>query len=133
MTFPDSARPTRKMRRLYRRLSKRFGGEPEDLWVFDPADEDDPPPYLTLKHVMVWPADGDCDVTGFQTLGMSEAKMNGADYFAELHLAVRAPLEKAGRERLARYLANVAAYPFANDLKLDWWELIPNSGRIPTF
>jgi hypothetical protein len=133
MDIPESARPTPKMIRLYHLFSHRYGEEPEDLWVYDPAEKDDPPPSLTLTNVMVWPADGDCDVTGFQTLGMSEMRMPGAGYFAELHMAIRAPLEKAGRERVARYLSNVAAYPFANGLTLDWWELIPNAGRLPGF
>jgi hypothetical protein len=133
MDFPDSARPTARMIRLYHFFSNRYGSEPEDLWIFDPAEEDNPPAYLTLKHVMVWPADEDCDVTGFQTLGMSDRRMTGAGYDAELHMAIRAPLEKAGRERLARFLCNVATYPFHYQRKLDWWEVISHPGLIPSF
>ena len=70
--YPDSARPTPKMARLYNWLRDRFG-EPKDLWVYDPAEYDDPPPHLTLKHVMAWPADRDCDVTSFHTLGHTPA------------------------------------------------------------
>ncbi len=131
--FPDSARPTPRMARLYRRLCGRYGEEPKDLWVYDPAEYDDPPPHLTLKHVMVWPAGRGCDVTSFQTLGMSDRPMPGADYSAELHMGVRARLRKAERERVARWLTNVAEYPFHHGRTLDWWHVMSNPGAIPHF
>jgi hypothetical protein len=127
-------RPTPKMIRLYHELSRRLGGEPKDLWVYDPAAL--PQPHsekLRLHNVMVWPADRRCDVTSFNTLGMSDRRMKGADYFAELHLGVRARLKKKDREAVARFLVNVAEYPFHNDLKLDWWEVVSRPGTIPFF
>jgi hypothetical protein len=127
------SRPTPKMVRLYHELSRRLGGEPEDLWVFDPADLADPSPRLRLTHVMAWPADDDCDVTSFNTLGMSDRRMTGADYFAELHFGWRSRLGKDERLRVARFLANVAQYPFDHDLKLDWWEVIKRPGSILPF
>jgi hypothetical protein len=126
-------RPTPKMIALYHFLSRELGGEPEDLWVFDPAEFDDPPPSLRLTNVAVWPADQNCDVTSFHTLGMSERLMKGADYFAELHWAIRASLTKDERLRVAQRLADLAAYPFEHDLKLDWWEVIRQAGPIPQF
>jgi hypothetical protein len=127
----DSARPTPKMIRLYHQLVAGLG-EPEDLWVFDPTELPQPN-KLRLTHVPVWPADESRDVTLFNTLGMSERRMQGADYFTELHFAVRSALDKDQRLQVARFLADVAEYPFQNNLKLDWWELI-NPGRpIPAF
>ena len=59
--------------------------------------------------------------------------MRGAKYFTELHLGCRVRLKKQDRERMARYLANIAEYPFTNDLKLNWWEVITKPGNVPFF
>jgi tetratricopeptide (TPR) repeat protein len=129
-----SPRPSAKMKRLYHRFSELCGGEPEDLWVFDPLDfVEAPPPFLGLTHVMAWPADKDCDVTSFLSLGMSERRMIGADYFCEVQFAIRAPLTKQQRLEVARRVADTCAYPFQYDRKLDWWEVIRNPGRLPGF
>jgi hypothetical protein len=130
----QSFRPSTKMKRLYYRFSELCGGEPEDLWVFDPLDFEDPaPPYLGVTHVMAWPADRNCDVTSFLSLGMSDRRMVGADYFCEVHFAIRAPLTKQERLKVARRVADICAYPFQHDRKLDWWELIRDPGRLPGF
>jgi hypothetical protein len=42
-------------------------------------------------------------------------------------------LSRNDRHRLAVFLANLAAYPFTNDLKLDWWESLRSPGAIPAF
>jgi hypothetical protein len=129
-----STAPSEKMKRLYHRFSELCGGEPNDLWVFDPLDFEEPPPqYIGLKHVMAWPADKECDVTAFQSLGMSDRQMKGADYFAEVHWAIRARLKKPQRLEVARRVADVCTYPFQFDRKLDWWEVIRDPGRMPGF
>ncbi len=129
-----SSRPSAKMKRLYHRFSELCGGEPEDLWVFDPLDFKEPAPsFLSLIHVMAWPADKDCDVTSFLSLGMSDRRMVGADYFCEVHFAIRASLTQQQRLEVARRIADICAYPFQYDRKLDWWELINNPGRWPGF
>jgi hypothetical protein len=124
------------MVRLYHALSELLGGEPADLWVYEPGASD-PVPGSThrpgLKHVMVWPADDEVDVCTFNTLGMSEEPIPGADYRAELHMGVRRFLREPQRERLARFLANVAEYPFHHTRTLDWWHVIANPGEIPQF
>jgi Flp pilus assembly protein TadD len=127
-------RPSPKMQRLYRRFSELCGSEPEDLWVFDPLDFDrPPPPYLGITHVMAWPADAGCDVTSFLSLGMSDRRMLGADYFSEIHFAIRSPLTKEQRLEVARRIADLCAYPFQHNRKLDWWELIRDPGKLPGF
>jgi hypothetical protein len=117
------------MARLYGQLAGMLG-EPEDLWVYDPLDAPQPNDLL-LVHVAVWPAQGPDDVNEFNTLGMSEQRMTGADHFVELHLSRRGPLAREQREEIARYLANLVMYPFVNNLRLGPWEVIPNAGRIP--
>src|SRR5262249_54537875 len=115
------------------------------VWVFDPTELPQPN-NLRLIHVPAWPAPlrpttcrqaagrrGARDVTLFNTLGMSERRMPGADYFTELHFAVRAPLDKEQRLAVGGFLANLAESPFENRLKLDWWEVINNPGHIPGF
>jgi hypothetical protein len=121
------------MIRLYHAFTAQFEAEPEDMWVFDPAEYNDPHPALPLTHVGAWPADEKCGITTFQTFGMSQKKMKGADYFAELHMAIRDSLPAEQRELVARYLANLVAYPFVNERKMDWWEIITNAGTIPYF
>jgi tetratricopeptide (TPR) repeat protein len=129
-----STRPSAKMIRLYHRFSELCGGEPEDLWVFDPLEFEKPaPPFLGLTHVMAWPADKDCDVTSFLSLGMSDRRMVGADYCCEVQFAIRAPLTEQQRLEVARRVADVCAYPFQFDRKLDWWEVILDPGRLPGF
>jgi len=124
-------RPTEKMKRLYHQLVDRWG-EPTDLFVFD-AREIEHPLCLPLLFVPTWVADEQCDVTAFNTLGMSNLRMKGADYFTELHFAYRGCLSERRRLSVARKLADVAEYPFENTLKLDWWEIIPKTGEIPAF
>jgi hypothetical protein len=125
------ARPTPKMIRLYHQFVRRWG-EPTDLIVFD-ARENEHPVKLPLLLVPVWAADRRCEVTALNTLGMSDRRMRRVRYFAELHLAYRGRLRKPQRLNLARFLADVAEYPFENNVKLDWWEVILNPGRIPEF
>lgn len=137
MPGPDNpARPTPRMVRLYHRFVELVGaGEPPDLWVYEPHLWRNPTdrPAPTLKHVMVWPADDETDVCTFQTLGMSDRLMPGADYAAELHMGVREYLRKPDRERVARFLANVAEYPFDHGRTLDWWHVVSQPGDIPHF
>jgi hypothetical protein len=129
-----SGAPTPKMKRLYHQLTVHLiAEEPKDLWVFDPVELPQPSPKVGLIHVAVWTADKHCNVTGFQTMGMSERRMKDADYFAELHLAIRGRLKKKERQALAGFLANVAQYPFDHDRTLDWWHVLSNPGRIPSF
>jgi hypothetical protein len=130
--IPEPGRPTPRMKRLYHQYRERLG-DPPDLWVFDPADLPAPPPTLTYKNVAAWPADDECDVTTFLTLGMSDRLMPGTEYRTELHMGIRAPLDKNQRLAVARYLANIAEYPFENSRALDWWHVLANPGRIPGF
>jgi hypothetical protein len=124
-------RPTKKMKRLYDRLVDHWG-QPTDLFVFD-AREIKHPVCLPLLFVPTWVADKQCDVTAFNTLGMSNLRMKRATYFTELHFAYRGSLSERRRLSVARKLADVAEYPFENGLKLDWWHIIPKAGAIPAF
>jgi len=64
---------------------------------------------------------------------MSDRRMAGADYFCDVHFAVRARLDKDERLAVARRVADVCAYPFQHGLRLDWWEVIRDPGRLPGF
>jgi Suppressor of fused protein (SUFU) len=130
--MPEPGRPTPRMKRLYHQYRERLG-DPLDLWVFDPADLPAPPSTLTYKNVAVWPADAECEVTSVLTLGMSDRLMPGTDYRTELHMGIRAPLDKDQRLAMARFLANIAEYPFENARALDWWHVLLSPGRIPGF
>src|SRR5438270_13829187 len=101
----DAGRPTPKMVRLYHALSDRLGGEPADLWTYEAgaATPANPGHTPTLKHVMVWPADDELDITTFNTLGMSEQPIPEADYSAELH---RSEERRVGKECRSRWSRN---------------------------
>jgi hypothetical protein len=122
--------PTARMKRLYRQLL-RLWGEPDEIIVFDRAAAPSAPIDV---HVALWHPDDDCDITSFNTLGMSECRMAGADYLAEVNLGIRGPrLPDSTWRALAAFVANVACYPFEHDLKLDWWESLKHPGAIPGF
>jgi hypothetical protein len=135
MSELDHGHPTPRMVRLYHALSEMLGGEPADLWVYEPDSGPVPGSARrpTLKHVMVWPANDEVDVCTFNTLGMSEEPIPGTGYRAELHMGVRKFLRNPQRERLARFLANAAEYPFHHGRAIDWWQVIANPGEIPEF
>jgi hypothetical protein len=120
------------MKRLYHHLVQHRWGEASDLIIFD-RERAAIPGSLDQVHVGIWDPDGDCDVTSFMTLGMSELVMPGADYRAELTLGVRGALSVETRRQIPVFLANVSEYPFAQNLKLDWWERLANPGAIPAF
>ena len=130
---PAAGAPTPKMIRLMQQLIAVMG-EPQDLWVFDPHEVPGAASLdLRLIHVPVWPADATSDVTAFNTLGMSERPIPGADYCAELHLGIRGGLDEPARAEVGRFLANLAQFPFHRSVELDWWELIREPGPIPSF
>jgi hypothetical protein len=121
------------MVRLMRQLIDAMG-EPEDVWVFDPQEVPEAVGLdLRLIHVPVWPADETSDVTAFNTLGMSEMLIPGADYAAELHFAIRGALDEGRRGEVGRFLANLAQFPFHRGVRLDWWDLIREPGPIPCY
>lgn len=106
-------------------------GEPNDSWVFDDGKRSDI--YPNRIDVLVWGATTDCDITTFSTIGMSDREMLGAEHRAELHFAVRLTLPEEDRVAIARFLANLAMYPFQIGSFLDWWHIIADPGKIPLY
>jgi hypothetical protein len=119
------------MKRLYHYLVGRWG-EPSDLIVFDGARATRPG-TLEVVHIAVWMPGEDCDVATFFSLGMSEAVMAGGNYRAELTLGRRGHLTPDLKGSLARFIANLAEYPFMYNLTLGWWERLADPGPIPGF
>jgi Suppressor of fused protein (SUFU) len=126
------AEPTDRMKRLHHYLAEHRWGEPSDIVVYD-GSRLQPPRTLDRVHVAIWDAGGDCDVTTYATLGMSENCLPGAEYRAELTLGCRGQLGPSDRRGLATFVANVTEYPFMYGLKLDWWERLKDPGSIPAF
>lgn len=123
--------PTGQMVRLYQQLASRKG-EAAEILVFDETMASEATP-LSFFHVAVWVPTLKTCVTTFHTLGMSEQFMPGADYLVELCWQVRGRLKRKHQASCARFLADVAVYPFLNGLKLDWWEHLIDAGEIPLF
>ena len=127
-----AAMPTERMKALYQHNVGNWG-EPRDLIWFDPAITVRPT-QLSRIQVCVWPADDNCDVSTFATLGMSEREMLGSGVSrVELHFAIRAFVTQDQAHQVARFLANVAEYPFENELRIDWWHRLRDAGNIPMF
>ena len=124
-------KPTDRMIKLYQQLASHKG-EATDFIIFDETMTSETTP-LSFFHVAIWLPELKSGVTTFHTLGMSEKFMPGADYLVELCWKIRGRLKRKQQVLCARYLADVVAYPYLNDLKLDWWEHIVDAGKIPLF
>lgn len=124
--------PTDRMKALYKHHVAIFG-EPTDLIWFD-TTEATKPSHFSQMHVGVWAADDDCDVTTLLTLGMSENQMVGTGVTrVELHFAIRASLSPEETHEAARFLVNLAEYPFDHNLQLGWWHRLSEVGTIPCY
>ncbi|MES2697682.1 MAG: suppressor of fused domain protein [Verrucomicrobiota bacterium] len=106
-------------------------GEPADSWKFDDGKRSDV--FPDRIDVMFWPTDADCGISTFATVGMSDRPMVGANYRVELHFSLRLSLQRAAAAPVARFLANLAMYPFQIGAALDWWHTISQPGPIPFF
>jgi len=106
-------------------------GEPDESWVFDDGKERGA--YPDRVEVMLWRPTFDCDIATFATIGMADRPMIGATHRAELHFALRASLERHDELTVARFLANLAMYPFQIGSFLDWWHTISEPGAIPFY
>lgn len=104
-------------------------GEPDDSWTFDDGKES--AIYPNRIDVFIWSATAECDITTFSTIGMSDRKMSGAAHRAELHLGLRLKTEKEDDALIARFLANLAMYPFQIGSFIDWWHTVSKPGKIP--
>ncbi|MDX1692477.1 MAG: suppressor of fused domain protein [Ketobacteraceae bacterium] len=123
--------PSERMKALFEHFADQWG-EPEHLIWFDPEDTN-VPGSLEKLHVGVWPAADDCEVNAFVTFGMSDLKMPGDVPYAELQFAVRGQLTTEELHEGARFLANLAEFPFHNRTGLDWWRRISQAGEVPFF
>jgi hypothetical protein len=106
-------------------------GEPDESWVFD--DGKNGGAYPDRIDVLVWRPTDECEIATFATIGMSDRPMIGAAHRAELHFAIKARLEQREEHSIARFLANLAMYPFQIGSFLDWWHTISQPGVIPFF
>ncbi|MDB5386826.1 MAG: hypothetical protein JWM11_2472 [Planctomycetaceae bacterium] len=130
----NSTGPSQLVRHVYRENIKYFG-EPDDSFVFDNESGSSPVPNGVPGRidVFVWHAAADLGMTTFSTIGMCDKSMTGADHRAELHFAVRERLAPDEVQKCARFLANLAVYPFLCETNLDWWHKIEDPGKIPLF
>nr|WP_083466975.1 suppressor of fused domain protein [Kibdelosporangium sp. MJ126-NF4]CEL20248.1 hypothetical protein [Kibdelosporangium sp. MJ126-NF4]CTQ97474.1 hypothetical protein [Kibdelosporangium sp. MJ126-NF4] len=69
----------------------------------------------------------------FATIGMSIEPMPTGDNRAELRLHRRGPLNPDDHGRIAVQLANTAGYPWHYGRPLNWGEIVPLGGQMPTF
>ena len=123
--------PSLQRRYVYHQLIHRWG-KADDIVGFDPALASRPSPFSSLD-IAIWRAEDETDVTVFNTLGMSELRMQGAEHLVELNLGIRGRLDAATERPLSAFLADITAYPFAAGVKIDWWERLTNLPEIPGY
>ena len=128
------SRPSALSCQVYQQHIEHFG-EPHDGIVFDDSTAanalpDHLPPRI---EVLVWHPTPDLDISTFSTIGMSDKPMRDAEHRAELHFAVRMKLSPHEINACARFLANVANYPFHYGTHFDWWHKLLDPGAIPLF
>ncbi|OJT20829.1 hypothetical protein BO221_28395 [Archangium sp. Cb G35] len=121
------------VRAVYEAHVKDYG-EPDARLVFDASTSATGTPPLSRTEVCIWRANDEVDVTSFLTVGMAERPMPGkAGLRAELHWGIRASLSEDEEHRAARFLANLACYPWQIEVTLDWWHTVVDPGSIPLF
>ncbi len=125
-------KPKPIVRQVYKEHISKFG-EPSCSLRYDNPPHYDDEVYPSFIDVMVWNADEEVDITTFVTIGMSEKKMKGADYRAELHFSIEGKLKQSSIDKITIFMANVALYPFMNSTHFDWWHTLPNVNKIPEF
>ncbi len=118
------------LQQIYRDHLDHFG-EPSHSIVFDDGKQRDG--FPDRVDVMVWDPDEECDITTFATIGMATLLMPRAKHRAELHFAIRRLLTGSERASVAKFMANLAMYPFQIGEAVDWWHTIANPGAIPLF
>ena len=106
-------------------------GEPAHCISY--RDEPVPGGYPPRMDLLIWDPDDTCPMTTLSTIGMSAVPMTGVAHRAELHFSLRLRLTEEERHTAARFLANLAMYPFQTGEPLDWWHNIANPGRVPFF
>ena len=82
--------------------------------------------------VFIWDPTDDCNMSTFSTIGMSAIPLQ-ATHRAEVHFSIRRLLSNSEKHDAARFLANLAMYPFSIDEPLDWWHTISRPGNIPLY
>src|SRR5262245_14739520 len=96
--------PTPRMKALYHSFARQWGESEHMIW-FDPTRASAPLRVGRL-HVAVWPADANCDVTTFVTLGVSDVELASCEIRrVEFHWAVRRHLSHDEIHLGAKYLA----------------------------
>lgn len=118
------------LRKVYDEHIDHFGEPSESITFEDGKLIDGFPPRI---DVLIWHADDQCDMTTFSTIGMAVAPLAKASYRAELHFSVRRTLSREETNHVARFLANLAMYPFQVGEPVDWWHTLSNPGNIPLF
>lgn len=111
-----------------------YFGEPSNSIRFGSEKSIEKEEYIPgLMDVFIWQSDEKTDVTTFSTIGMSDKPMINADFRAELHFAIRGYLSEDEISKVAKFLANVAVYPFIENIYLDWLHILSDPDLIPCF
>ncbi|MBI1890218.1 MAG: suppressor of fused domain protein [Burkholderiales bacterium] len=126
-THMEKAAPI--VQEVYAEYLRNFG-EPSFSVRFDGNDSQSKVPNPI--DIFVWLPTPDVDVTTFSTIGMCVDKMPESEIRAELQFGVRGQLEEADLNEAVKFMANVAATPFALNTYFDYFHTIP-CPTIPAF
>ena len=126
--------PSELVRAVYFEHVDHFGEPDRSIRFGDGTIRDGEEHFPPVIDVMIWRPDDDVDIGTFATIGMSERPMSGADHRVELHFAIRRKsFTEEEENRIARFLANMATYPFHYKTHLNWWHSLRDPGSIPLF
>lgn len=126
-----SSGPSPLIRKIFSEHIANYG-EPDQSYRFDSRHTRSEILALDVLDVMIWRPTDDCEMTTFATIGMAERPMKDASHRVELHFAIRGKLSAKEESESARFLADIAVYPFFNDCNLNWWHTI-RQAEIPQF
>ena len=123
--------PSNLTKHIYLDALDHFG-ESDESFSF----EDPPPPgsnWPKRIDVFAWKPQIDLNMYSFSTIGMSDVPQGDKKLRTELHFAIRDNSLDINLKRVAVFMANLASYPFMNNLYLDWGHTILSPGIIPYF
>ena len=125
--------PSGLLKAVYFEHLDNFGEPDHSIRFGDGTIRENEEHFPPIIDVMIWRPDGSADITTFSTIGMSEMPMTEVPYRCELHFSVRSEKPLENESTIARFLANLATYPFHYETHFNWWHTLRDPGRIPLF
>jgi|GEM_PF-1922607 hypothetical protein len=119
-------------RAVHRAALERFG-EADQSFIFDARTARVAPPPHGHLEVLIWRPTDELEMTTLLTIGMSARPVPDVQHRLELLFSVGRALTAEEERACARFLANMAGYPWDHRRALDFWHRLAAPGPIPCF